>query len=208
MSQIPRFSIGRFQAVAIGSSTGAPGLVQQIVSGLPADLPLPIFIAQHMPPTFTESYATRLQLSSPLTVVHAQNLMPVFAGTAYVGQGHKHLRVCQGRRTRVHIQVSEQPTQLLFKPSADELFRSCAQVYGSGTLAVVMSGIGNDGTEGACHVHDAGGIVITQSAASCAVYGMPRSCVEAGVSYAQLNPDQIRRTILQLSPEHGRKAIV
>ena len=87
MSDIPSFELGRFRAVAIGSSTGAPSLVQQIIASLPADLPVPIFIAQHMPATFTESFAIRLDQTSPLTVIHAEDGMPVFPGTVYVGSG-------------------------------------------------------------------------------------------------------------------------
>lgn len=206
MSKIPRFELGRFKAVAIASSTGGPSLVDQIVSGLPADLPVPIFIAQHMPPAFTKSFSARLDLNSPLTVVHAQEGMSVYAGTVYMGRGQCHLRVRGLNQRLVKIEVSEEPKKLAFKPSADELFRSCAHVYGSELLTVVMTGIGRDGTQGAADVREAGGVILTQTKSTCAVYGMPRSCVEAGLSDAQLNPDQIRRTILQLSPQHREDA--
>jgi len=208
MSQIPPFELGRFKAIAIASSTGGPGLVDQIVSKLPADLPISIFLAQHMPPKFTESFSARLALNSPLTVLHAEDQMPVLPGTLYVGQGHHHLRVRQTRGGRIQIEVSKQPENLAFKPSADELFRSCAAVYGKDTLAVVMTGIGRDGTEGAGDVRQAGGVILTQTADTCAVYGMPRSCVEAGLSDAQLSPDEIRQAILQLSPKHRHETVV
>lgn len=207
MDQIPLFDLGRFDAVAIGSSTGGPGLVERIVMGLPADLPVPIFVAQHMPPTFTESFAARIQLGSALTVVHAEDQMPVLPGTVYVGRGHQHLRTRRVGSTRVLLEVTKEPDQLVFKPSVDELFCSCARVYGAATLAVVLTGIGHDGTQGAKAVRESGGAVLTQSADTCAVYGMPRSCVEAGVSNAQLNPDQICRAILQLSPDHYQRAV-
>ncbi len=207
MSDIPSIELGRFKAVAIGSSTGGPGLLEEILKGLPADLPLPVFVAQHMPPTFTESFANRLQLSSPLTVVHAQDAMPVLNGTAYIGKGHHHMRVCRTRQAHPNIEVNKEPQELVYKPSADELFRSCAAVYGDGVLAVILSGIGRDGTEGARAVRQAGGMVLTQLGETCAVNGMPRSCVEAGQSDAQLKPDQIRRTILQLSPDYREQAL-
>lgn len=205
MDKIPRFKLDRFKAVAIGASTGAPGLVEQILEGLPADLPVPLFIAQHMPPHFTETYAGRLQLRSPLTVVHAEDEMPVYESVAYVGRGHHHLRVKRLKQSGVCVEVSVEPEELPYKPSADELFRSCVEVYGGGVLAVVMSGIGNDGTEGARCVHEAGGMVLTQNRETCAVYGMPRCCVEAGFSEAQLSPEEILKTIIQLSPEYDQQ---
>lgn len=205
ISNIPRFDLGRFKVVAIASSTGGPGLVNQILSGLPADLSVPILVAQHMPPAFTETFSVRLDQDSPMTVIHAEDGMSVFAGTAYVGRGHAHLRL---RKTfsQIQIEVSEEPKELHYKPSGDELFRSCVQIYGSDVLAVVMTGIGRDGTKGAADVREAGGVILTQDESTCAVYGMPRSCAEAGLSDAQLDPDQIRRAILQLSPEHRDKA--
>ncbi len=205
MSPIPEFNLGRFKAVAIGSSTGGPGLVEEIINNLPPDLPMPIFVAQHMPPTFTETFAARLELNSPLTVVHAQDTMPVFDGTVYIGRGHHHLRVRKIGRTSTQIEVNDLPTKLVYKPSADELFRSCAEVYGEKTLAIVLTGIGADGTQGARAVHDAGGVVLTQTAKSCVVYGMPKSCVDAGLSDAQLTPADIRNVIMRLAPSHHKE---
>ena len=207
MSTIPLFDLGRFKAVAIGSSTGGPGLIQEIIAGLPADLSVPIFIAQHMPATFTQSFATRLDQGSPLTVVHAEDAMPVFPGTVYLGRGQTHLRV-RSVAGRASIEVNEEPQGRLYKPSADELFQSCAKVYGKATLVIVMTGIGSDGTEGAKEIKDVGGVVLTQSKDTCAVYGMPRSCVKAGLSDAQLGPDEIRSVILQLSPDYRDRALV
>ena len=103
--------------------------------------------------------------------------------------------------------MNGEPQSRLYKPSADELFRSCTEVYGQATLAVVMTGMGADGTEGAGAIKTAGGGVLTQSEKTCVVYGMPRSCVEAGLSDAQLDPDQISRAILQLSPDYRHRAL-
>ncbi len=205
MAKLPQFDLGRFAAVAIGSSTGGPPVVEEILTGLPADLPVPIFIAQHMPPNFTESFAAHLDRASPLSVLHAEDAMPVFPAAVYVGVGQQHMRV---RKTAgmTRIEINPQPEELVYKPSADELFRTCAAVYGRAILAVVLTGIGSDGTEGAKKVHDTGGVVLAQSKETCAVYGMPRNCVESGSCDAQLNPDQIRRVILQLSPMHRQLA--
>jgi len=198
--EIPSFESHRFKAVAIGSSTGGPNLVQEIIAGLPADMPVPILIAQHLPPKFTHDLAVSMDRLSPLTVVHAEDGQPVFPGTVYLGPGRMHMRVVKGPNNRRTIQVSDQPTDLLYKPSVDELFDSCAQVYGRAVLGIVMTGIGRDGTLGATRIVKAGGVILTQSKATCAVYGMPRSCDEAGLSSARLDPNGLRQTIHQLSP--------
>ncbi len=211
MNKIPLFPLGRFEAIAIGSSTGGPGLVEKIITGLPADLPVPIFIAQHLPPQFTPGYAAQLDRNGALSALHASDGMPVVPGTVYVGVGRQHLRVRKApvtARHRYELEVSPEPQYLAFKPSADELFRSLVKIYGSKVLAIVMTGIGRDGTEGARAVIEAGGVVLTQSEETCAVYGMPRSVVEAGFSTAVLTPDDIRRSILQLSSEHRAAALL
>lgn len=201
---IPPFEPGRFDVVAIGSSTGGPALVQHIVTGLPADLRAPVLIAQHLPPAFTASFAKTLAREAALAVYEAEDGMPVVPGTAYLGRGHRHLRVVR-RGGAVVLEVSETPKEKLYRPSADELFASCAKVYGRKALAAVMTGIGKDGVEGAKLLHAAGGMVVTQSAATCVVYGMPRACDEAGISAAQLTAEEIRQTILQLSPSHASR---
>ncbi len=201
---VPRLALGRIEAVAIGSSTGGPQLVEQILTRLPAYLPFPIFLAQHLPPSFSRTFANFLAHRAALAVFHAEDGMPVLPGTVYVGVGHQHLRVRRAAGTaRPVLEVSPQPQTLPYKPAADELFRSTAAIYGRHTLAIVLSGIGRDGTEGARAVQSAGGIVISQNAETCAVYGMPRACFEAGLSNAVLDPECIRQTILQLSPGHG-----
>ncbi len=202
---IPIFEPGRFEVIAIASSTGGPGLLEAIISGLPADLSVPILVAQHLPPTFTPDFARMIDQKGALTVYHAEHGMPVFPGTVYIGEGHKHLRVERGRDGGCRIVVSPLPSELVYKPSANELFTSCAAVYGSKVLAIVMTGIGTDGLTGAQRVVSSGGMVITQSRSSCVVYGMPRACDEAGLSSASLDPEQIRLALLQFSPSQRKK---
>ncbi len=192
--------------MAIGSSTGGPKLLEEIITGLPADLPMPIFIAQHLPPMFTETLANRMDRNSALSVFHAEQGMPVLPGSVYVARGREHMRVKRTAGSAPTIQISSEPAHLVFKPSVDELFESCAEVYGRRTLGIVLTGIGYDGTIGARAIHNAGGTILTQSAQTCAVYGMPKSCFEAGYSTAQLDIDRIRRAILQLSPGHRDRA--
>ena len=198
MSQIPPFDLDRFDAIAIASSTGGPGLIDQIMSNLPADLPVPIFLAQHMPPKFTESFSARLALNSPLTVLHAEDQMPVLPGTLYVGRGHNHLRVRQTRAGRVQLEVNEQPEKLVFKPSADELFRSCAAIYGNLLLAVVMTGIGRDGAEGLLRLRQGGWHTIAQDEGSCAVFGMPKVAIDLGAVTKVLPLEHIAEVVCRL----------
>lgn len=204
MLSLRNIEIGRFRIVAIASSTGGPGLVENIIASLPADLSVPILVGQHLPAHFTPGFATRMDQRGALSVFHAESGMRVLPGSVYVGAGGNHLRVQRAGISRpVALDVSPLPANLLFKPSADEMFRSCAEVYGAAVLAIVMTGIGRDGSVGARAVRDAGGMIITQSAESCAVYGMPKSCVDAGLSDLQLDPQGIARAILRLSPDHA-----
>lgn len=203
MSDAVRFPVyepGRLAAVAIGASTGGPGLVRAIISQLPADLPFPIFIAQHLPPLFTRQLAQQMAAQSPLAVVHAEDGMEVLAGVVYVAPGRQHMRVACEPGGRMRVNVSDQPGALFFKPSVDELFSSMVQACGRRCAGVVMTGIGYDGTLGARAIRQAGGVVLTQSRATCGVYGMPRSCDEAGLSSASLDPQDIRGFLLQFSP--------
>jgi len=200
--KVPEFQPERFRAVAIGSSTGAPTLVQQIITGLPADLSVPVLIAQHLPPSFTQDMAVAMDNRSPMTVVEAEDGQPVFPGTVYLGRGRMHMRIVLGPTKRPTIQVSDQPKDLLYKPSVDELFSSCAKIYRDKTLGIVMTGIGRDGVLGAKMIVDAGGVLLTQSKATCAVYGMPRACDEAKLPTASLSPEELRQAIHQLSPTY------
>lgn len=201
MPRTPRqFDPNRIRVVAIGSSTGGPNLVQQIIAGLPADLPVPVLIAQHLPPKFTHDLAISMDQRSALTVVEAEDGQPVFPGTVYLGRGRMHMRVARSAGDRVSVRVGPEPTELAYKPSADELFNSCAEVYGAGVLGIVMTGIGRDGTCGAAQIVERGGVVFTQDKATCAVYGMPRACDEAGLSSGSLDPEGIRGIIHRLSP--------
>ena len=201
---LPLLHPARFDAVAIGSSTGGPSLVRETLAALPADLPVPILIAQHLPPTFTPSFAAQCDREAAIGVVHAEDGMPVLPGVAYVGVGHQHLRVRRdamgaGHRA-VRLEVSPRPEDRLYKPSVDELMTSCARVYGRKTLGVMLTGIGNDGVHGAKDIIDAGGMLFAQSPETCVVYGMPRSCDQAGLTTASLSPDQIAQALRRLCP--------
>jgi two-component system chemotaxis response regulator CheB len=110
------------------------------------------------------------------------------------------MRVVKAPDKLPRIRIGDQPTHLLYKPSVDELFDSCAEVYGKASLGIVMTGIGRDGVLGAGKIVQAGGMILTQTKATCAVYGMPRACDEAGLSSASLDPEGLRNAIHRLSP--------
>lgn len=189
---------GRFDIIAIGASTGAPSLIEDLLCHLPADIPVPILIAQHLPPQFTESMAQRIAQNSAMTVVHAEEGMPLLPGAAYIAPGRQHMRVVKRLGEKPQIEISPGPEHRLYKPSADELFESLPPIYADRVLAIVMTGIGRDGCEGARAIHQAGGIILTQSKETCAIYGMPKAVDDAGLSYARLSPQEMRQAILKL----------
>jgi two-component system chemotaxis response regulator CheB len=149
------------RVVAIASSTGGPNALADVLSGLPRDFPLPILITQHMPAVFTALLAQRLERDTGRACREAVDGEPVLAHHTYVAPGY-----C--------------------RPSADPMFRSIAAVYGASTLAVVLTGMGEDGMRGARAVHDRGGRILAQDEASSVVWGMPGAVVHAGLASAVL----------------------
>jgi len=203
MPRFPQFRVDQFDAVAIASSTGGPQLVEQILCGLPADLSVPVLIAQHMPETFTQTMSLRIGNLAAIGCYHAEEDMPVHAGVAYIGRGGNHMRA-ERKGKRVSLQISPEPTSRCYKPSADELFESSTQTWPGRVLAIVLTGMGKDGVEGAERVVADGGTVITQTKESCVIYGMPKACDEAGLSSASLTIPEIIEMLLQLSPSGGK----
>lgn len=197
-----RLELDAFDVIAIGASTGAPNVLEVILAGLPADLAVPILIAQHMPPTFTKAFAARLDNISPLSVFHAEHGMPVHPGTVYVAEGRKHIRLRRMGRM-MQVEISPEPVHLSFKPSVDELLASVSRTVGGRGLGVVLSGMGRDGVIGAALLKENGGTIITQTAETCAVYGMPKTIDESNLTDASLDPGQICQTLLSFSPTHA-----
>jgi two-component system chemotaxis response regulator CheB len=172
--------------VVIGSSTGGPQALQDVLRVLPANLPAPVVIAQHMPPQFTLALAKRLNDICPLRVVEAEDGTPLTAGTVYIGPGGMHLRV-----TTTHVKVEADKGESLYKPSVDVLAESAIAAFGKQVLGVMLTGMGNDGAREFIKLHKAGGYTLVQDQASCVVYGMPRAVADAGAADEQLPLDQI-----------------
>jgi two-component system chemotaxis response regulator CheB len=165
-------------AIAIGSSTGGPNALAAVFASLPHDLAVPVLITQHMPPMFTRLLAERLTASSGFAVVEAADGDLVEAGRAYVAPGNYHMTIIRDG-VALRIALNQEPPENSCRPAVDVLFRSVARVFGPGTLAVVLTGMGHDGTRGAQHIAEVGGEVIVQDAASCVVPSMPNSVAAA-----------------------------
>ncbi len=187
---------GVFDVLAIGCSTGGPEALGKIIPLLPGDLGVPVLLVQHMPPKFTESLARNLDGKSPLTVKEAVDGEPIVRNTVYIAPGGKHMVVREeAGATERRIGINDNPPVKSCRPSVDVLFRSVANTYGKNILAVVLTGMGDDGSDGVATLKRKGCYCITQSAATCVVYGMPRAVDEAGLSDAQIALTEIASRI-------------
>jgi len=192
-----RKAAGRVEILAIGASTGGPNALAEIFTVLPADLPVPIVIVQHMPPMFTRLLAERLTSISKLHVREGQAGDVLKHGHAWVAPGGHHMIVAKTNNT-VHLQLHQDPLENSCRPAVDPLFRSVAQVFGNTALAVVLTGMGQDGLRGCEALRDAGAQVLAQDEASSVVWGMPGYVVRAGladrvVPLSGLAPEILRR---------------
>lgn len=185
------FSFGSrgFGLVLIGSSTGGPPVLETVMSKLPSSFGAPVVVAQHMPALFTGSLAARLNDECEVRVEHADSSRPLRAGCVYIIKGGMHGVI--RRSSGYSLEITEQPSDALYKPSVDVLLASAASPAGKDALAVILTGMGADGSLGGKRLHGMGGMVVAQAAKSCAVYGMPRAAFEAGITSAMLLPEQI-----------------
>jgi two-component system, chemotaxis family, protein-glutamate methylesterase/glutaminase len=185
------------ELVVIGLSTGGPSALEQLLPRLPADFPVPVLIVQHMPKVFTAALAERLDKCCALHVEQAYDDAPLRAGTVWLAPGGSHMEVTlrqvmagEGERGEAvregRVRLHQRELLNHCRPSVDYLFHSAARMYGAGTLALVMTGMGADGLSGARAVHERGGVVLAQDAASSAVWGMPGRVTEAGIASATL----------------------
>lgn len=178
------------QAIAIASSTGGPNALTTVLSALPRDFPLPILVVQHMPPLFTTMLAERLQRAGSRPCIEAVDGTAVRTGTTYVAPGDYHMEV-RSDGAGVSLRLTQSPPVNFCRPAADPLFRSMARVYGDGLLAVVLTGMGQDGLAGARAVVEAGGTVIAQDQATSIVWGMPGAVSNAGLAREILPLDAV-----------------
>jgi len=190
------------ELVVIGLSTGGPSALEQMLPKLSMDFPVPVMIVQHMPKLFTGPLAERLNKCCSLRVEQAYDGAVLRPGTVWLAPGDSHMEVADGvlgeeARRRGRVKLHQRELLNHCRPSVDYLFFSAARMYGAGTLALMMTGMGSDGLDGARAVHESGGVVLAQDEATSAVWGMPGRVSEAGIANATLPLDALADELMQ-----------
>jgi two-component system chemotaxis response regulator CheB len=173
------------RAMTIGVSTGGPAALAQLMPCIPAGFPLPILIVQHMPPMFTRLLAERLNAISPLQVLEAEHGMGLEPGKVFIAAGGYHMRVsasAAGGSKAVRISLDQEPPVNSCRPSVDVLWQSMADVFGGAVLAVILTGMGQDGFQGASTLSALGARIFAQDESTSVVWGMPGAVVKAGLA--------------------------
>lgn len=195
----------RIEIVAIGTSTGGPNALAEVLPMIPNDFPVPIVVVQHMPPIFTRLLAERLASRSAIPVEEGSAGVVLSPGRAWIAPGNFHMKVIRSGMSW-RLDLNQAPPENSCRPAVDVLFRSVAQAYGANVLGVVMTGMGADGVRGAQHIREAGGEVIIQDEASAVVWGMPGLVYAAGQADAVYPLDrlaeEITRRVLQSRASH------
>jgi two-component system, chemotaxis family, protein-glutamate methylesterase/glutaminase len=182
--------------VAIGTSTGGPKALQDVVTQLPKEFPLPIVIAQHMPPNFTGPFAERLNQCSKIEVKEANEGDVLRPGLALLAPGRGHMRVTRKRDMNVAVTISENREEYIYRPSVDALMLSVAECFPGRSLAIILTGMGNDGLKGLTALKKTGGRIFAQNEQTCVVYGMPKAIVDAGIADKVLPLEDIAGEII------------
>ncbi len=196
---------GTAGVLAIGVSTGGPNALAELLPLLAANFPVPILIVQHMPPLFTKLLAKRIATVTEKPTREGENGAALSAGGIWLAPGGFHMEVERnghGSRLRIH----EEPPENSCRPAVDVLFRSVAKVYGPRALAVVLTGMGQDGLIGSRHIREAGGRVLAQDEASSVVWGMPGAVAQAGLAHKTLPLDGLAAEINRLAGQEARTA--
>ncbi|QYJ83735.1 protein-glutamate methylesterase/protein-glutamine glutaminase [Shewanella aegiceratis] len=197
---VTRASGKRYKLLLIGTSTGGPVALQRILTKLPANYPHPILLIQHMPAAFTPAFATRLNGLCAIEVKEAQNGDQLRAGCAYLAPGGMQMMLERGGSFG-RIKIVAGSMDMNYKPCVDITFASASKLSGGETLAVVLTGMGADGREGARMLKNVGATIWAQDEASCVVYGMPQAVTAAGISSQSIALDDMADAIIR---ESGR----
>lgn len=180
---------GPYELIVIGTSTGGPVALQRILSRLPGDFPTPIVLVQHMPPTFTKALAERLDQQCNIRVKEAEQGDILKPGWAYLAPGGRQLEVLGYGETK-HISIRDGGSEM-FKPSVDTAYQSVAKYTRGNVLAIILTGMGNDGCRGAGELKKKGATIWAQDEKSCVVYGMPMAVVRAGLADSVMSLNDI-----------------
>ncbi|ART83395.1 chemotaxis response regulator protein-glutamate methylesterase [Oceanisphaera profunda] len=192
---VPRRTGKSYQLLAIGTSTGGPVALQKVLTALPANFPHPILLIQHMPGTFTTAFAARLNTLCQITVKEAEDGDALRPGCAYLAPGGKQM-LLEGRPGAARLRIIDGNDKVNYKPCVDITFASAAKIYGGKVLAVVLTGMGADGREGARLLKDQGASIWAQDEETCVVYGMPQAVAKAGLASESLPLPLIGEAIL------------
>ncbi|HTZ18879.1 MAG TPA: chemotaxis response regulator protein-glutamate methylesterase [Dissulfurispiraceae bacterium] len=182
--------------VAIGTSTGGPRALQEVITVLPKDFPVPIVIAQHMPPNFTGPFAERLNQQSSIEVKEAAEGDILKPGLVLLAPGRGHMKIVKKRTLESAVTISENREEFIYRPSVDALMLSVAECYPGRALGVILTGMGNDGLKGLTELKRSGGRVFAQNEQSCVVYGMPKAVVDAGIADKVLSIEEMAGEII------------
>jgi two-component system, chemotaxis family, protein-glutamate methylesterase/glutaminase len=184
----------------IGASTGGPGLIEQICVSLPSTFPYPVCIVQHMPEQFTAAFATRLDKVSTLPVIESKNNMELSAGFIYVAKGGTHLHFTKKVSGKIVLREEGDKNHRFFQPSVDEMFQSALKVFRADQIiAVLLTGIGDDGADGMVAIKKGGGFTIGESEETATVYGMPKEAFDRGGVVQQLPFPKIVKSLSVLN---------
>ncbi|WP_027625851.1 protein-glutamate methylesterase/protein-glutamine glutaminase [Clostridium lundense] len=201
VNKVIRKSLGtKIEAIVIGASTGGPKALYSVITKLPENLNIPVFVVQHMPATFTKAFADRLNNNSKLKVIEASDGDIVEKNTVYVAPGGFHMEV--GMDKKIHLNTD--PTIWGVRPAVDKLFISASKVYKDKLVSVVLTGMGKDGADGTVKVKENGGITISEDKSTCTIYGMPKATFETGMVDMVLPLDNISDELIRIVRESWR----
>lgn len=190
--------------IAIGSSTGGPRALQEVIPYIPEDIPAAVLIVQHMPPGFTRSLAERLDALSGMTVKEGDDNEVICPGHVYLAPGDYHMEVVRDQDGRMRIRLTRDDPEKGHRPSVNVLMKSIARTGFPNVIGVIMTGMGTDGKEGAISIKEMNkGVIICQDEMSCVVYGMPKAVVNTGLADAVVPLKEIAGMIVKyLGVEH------
>lgn len=203
ITQVPVKASGKtYKLLAIGTSTGGPVALQKILTQLPQDFPLPIIMVQHMPATFTNAFASRLNTLCKINVKEASDGDVLKPGCAYLAPGGRQMVIMGTENTAKIKIVDDNSAKITFKPSVDVSFGSASKVFSGNVLGIILTGMGADGREGSRMLKAKGATIWAQDEHTCVVYGMPQAVAVAGISQLSLPLESISNAVLK-EVKHG-----
>ena len=184
----------RIDAVVIGASTGGPKALQEVLTKLPSDLGVPVFVVQHMPEGFTKVFSERLDKACKMKVLEASEGMKIYKDTIYIAKGGQHMTIGANNT----LSLNEEPAIWGVRPAVDKLFNSAIKVYGGNLISAILTGMGRDGADGTSNIKDNGGVTISEDKSTCTIYGMPKAAFETGKVDLVVPLDEIANRIIKI----------